>query len=113
MSAAAQAVRTIRMFMTTPPVKSDAGWASSGARRQKNSKAKSIVVRAASAPVVFRPLHHHLPTASATHLVVKLAFAAPANFRSAADASHDVCASLWHLVMKLVSAAPASRFSAA
>src|SRR5215510_8322059 len=55
----------------------------------------------------------HLPTASATHLLVKLVFAAPASFFSAADVLHDVCASRWHLPMKLVSAAPASRFSAA
>jgi len=48
-----------------------------------------------------RACRNHLgPTASFTHLVVKLASAAPA-----AVASHDACASRSHLPMKIVSAA--------
>jgi hypothetical protein len=44
---------------------------------------------------------------------VKLFFAAPESFLSAAALSHDAVASDAHLVMKLFSAAPASFFSSA
>ena len=53
-----------------------------------------------------------VPTASLTHFFVKLFFAAPASFFSAACASHAVLASLPHLVRKLFSAAPCRFFSA-
>jgi len=49
-----------------------------------------------------------LPTASVTHFFVKLVFAAPANFFSAAALSQDAAASVWHFFIKLVIAAPAS-----
>src|SRR5262245_46269342 len=54
-----------------------------------------------------------VPVASLTHFVVKLSFAAPDSFLSAAALSHDAVASDAHLVMKLLSAAPASFFSSA
>src|SRR5581483_7425340 len=54
-----------------------------------------------------------LPTASLTHFFVKLSFAAPASFFSAADLSHVAFASVSHFFMKLVIAAPASFFSPA
>jgi len=55
----------------------------------------------------------HLPVASVTHFLVKLVFAAPASFFSAAWLSQVACASFLHLPMKLVSAAPASFLLAA
>lgn len=48
------------------------------------------------------------PTASFTHFVVKLVFAAPPNFFSAAALSQDVAASVSHFFIKLFIAAPAS-----
>ena len=54
-----------------------------------------------------------MPVASDTHFLVKLVFAAPASFLSAACASQLACASFLHLVMKLVIAAPASFLLAA
>ena len=55
--------------------------------------------------------------ASSTHFLVKLVFAAPASFFSAAWASQVFCtdaeASLLHFFRKLSLAAPASFFSAA
>src|SRR5882724_6101257 len=54
-----------------------------------------------------------VPVASLTHFVVKLSFAAPESFLSAAALSHDAVASDAHFVMKLLSAAPASFFSSA
>jgi hypothetical protein len=54
-----------------------------------------------------------LPTASFTHLVSKLDFAAPASFLSAEAFWQLAAASLWHFVMKLFRAAPASFFAAA
>jgi len=53
----------------------------------------------------------HMPVASVTHFLVKLVFAAPASFLSAACESQLACASFVHLVMKLVFAAPASFFA--
>ena len=53
------------------------------------------------------------PTASFTHLVVKLVLAAPASFLSAAWLSQVVWASFWHFVRKLVRAAPASFLASA
>src|SRR5690242_974605 len=53
------------------------------------------------------------PVASLTHFLVKLVFAAPASFLSAAALSHAAVASLWHFFMKLLSAAPASFLSVA
>jgi len=53
------------------------------------------------------------PTASFTHLFVKLVLAAPASFFSPAAASQLAFASRSHLPMKLVLAAPASFFSVA
>src|SRR5262249_22022678 len=50
----------------------------------------------------------HLPTASLIHFLVKLSFAAPANFFSAADLLQAAFASVSHFFMKLVIAAPAS-----
>jgi len=55
----------------------------------------------------------YYPAESFTHFFVKLVFAAPASFLSAACASQDFAASLWHFFMKLFSAAPASFFSPA
>src|SRR4051795_7671213 len=55
----------------------------------------------------------YFPTASFTHLFVKLVLAAPANFFSEAAVSHDAFASRSHFCMKLVLAAPASFFSPA
>src|SRR5690349_3008431 len=52
-----------------------------------------------------------LPTASVTHFLVKLVFAAPASFFSAACLSQPAAASVSHFFMKLVFAAPASFFS--
>src|SRR5262249_52938721 len=49
-----------------------------------------------------------LPTASLIHFLVKLSFAAPANFFSAADLLQAAFASVSHFFMKLVIAAPAS-----
>jgi hypothetical protein len=49
-----------------------------------------------------------MPTASVTHFLVKLSFAAPANFFSAAVLSQAAFASVSHFFMKLVIAAPAS-----
>src|SRR5262249_45531755 len=60
-----------------------------------------------------RALRGQLPTASPTHFLVKLVFAAPASFLSDAEASQDAWASFWHFVMKLFSAAPASFFAPA
>ena len=54
-----------------------------------------------------------LPTRSLTHFFVKLVFAAPNNFFSAAAASHATVASRSHFVKKLVFDAPASFFSSA
>jgi hypothetical protein len=54
-----------------------------------------------------------VPTESFTHFFVKLVFAAPASFLSAADESQVACASFWHFFMKLVKAAPASFLSVA
>ena len=48
-----------------------------------------------------------LPTASVTHFSVKLVFAAPASFFSAACLSQPAVASVSHFFMKLVFAAPA------
>src|ERR1700741_2352734 len=48
------------------------------------------------------------PTASLIHFLVKLSFAAPASFFSAADLSHAAFASVSHFFIKLVIAAPAS-----
>jgi hypothetical protein len=56
---------------------------------------------------------HHAPTASVTHVLVKLDLAAAASFLSAADLVHAVDASFWHLVMNDLSAAPASFLSVA
>ena len=53
-----------------------------------------------------------VPVASVTHFLVKLFFAAPASFFSAARASQADLASFSHLVRKLFWAAPASFFSA-
>src|SRR5882757_4990976 len=53
-----------------------------------------------------------VPAASVTHFLVKLVFAAPASFFSAACASQAVLASFSHFVRKLFWAAPASFFSA-
>jgi hypothetical protein len=55
----------------------------------------------------------YYPAESFTHFFVKLVFAAPASFLSAACASQDFAASLWHFLMKLFAAAPASFFSPA
>src|SRR5882672_9808805 len=52
-----------------------------------------------------------VPTASVTHFLVKLVFAAPASFFSAACASQVALASVSHFFMKLFLAAPASFFS--
>src|SRR5271170_6112741 len=49
----------------------------------------------------------HVPVASVTHFLVKLVFAAPASFLSAAWVSQAASASFVHFVMKLVFAAPA------
>src|SRR5262249_24920533 len=49
-----------------------------------------------------------LPTASVTHFLGKLSFAAPARFLSAAHFSPADLASVSHFFMKLVIAAPAS-----
>src|SRR5262245_28262567 len=49
-----------------------------------------------------------LPMASVTHFFVKLSFAAPASFLSAAVLSQADFASVSHFFMKLVIAAPAS-----
>src|SRR6266849_3925413 len=54
-----------------------------------------------------------VPTASCTHFLAKLVFAAPASFFSPAWVVQEVVASLSHLVMKLLSAAPASFLSEA
>ena len=54
-----------------------------------------------------------MPAASFTHFLVKLVFAAPDSFLSAAWVSQAVAASSSHFFMKLVSAAPASFFPAA
>jgi hypothetical protein len=54
-----------------------------------------------------------LPTASPTHFLVKLFFAAPASFLPAASVSQIFCASPSHFYMKLVRAAPASFLSVA
>jgi hypothetical protein len=51
-----------------------------------------------------------VPVASFTHFVVKLSFAAPESFLSAAALLHDAAASDAHFVMKRLSAAPASFF---
>src|SRR5215813_4013783 len=59
------------------------------------------------------PLSGQLPTASLTHFLVKLTFAAPASLRSPAALSQAVAASVSHFFMKLVSAAPASFLSVA
>ncbi|MGO4672898.1 hypothetical protein AB4Z40_08360 [Bosea sp. 2YAB26] len=63
--------------------------------------------------MVTAQLMRHAPTASLTHFLVKLDFAAPDSFRSAAVTSHALAASLSHFFMKLVSAASASFLSAA
>jgi hypothetical protein len=54
-----------------------------------------------------------VPTASETHFFVKLAFAAPASFFSAAAVLQAFAASASHFFKKLVCAAPANFFSAA
>jgi hypothetical protein len=53
---------------------------------------------------------HQLPTASLTHFLTWLVFAAPASFLSEADLLQAVDASFSHFVMKDLSAAPASFF---
>src|SRR5215467_2646093 len=55
----------------------------------------------------------YVPTASATHFFMWLAFAAPARFFCFESASQVVFASRSHFVMKLLRAAPASFLSAA
>src|SRR5271169_1188530 len=55
----------------------------------------------------------HVPMASVTHFLVKLIFAAPASFLSAAWLSQAVLASVSHFFKKLVLAAPASFLSVA
>src|SRR3954447_8122377 len=59
----------------------------------------------------FKSRCDHEPTASEMHFFVKLFFAAPANFLSAAAASQVDLASASHFFMKLVLAAPASFLS--
>jgi len=54
-----------------------------------------------------------VPTASETHFFVKLAFAAPASFFSAAAVVQPFVASVSHFFKKLFCAAPANFFSAA
>src|SRR4029078_6506925 len=53
----------------------------------------------------------HVPAASLTHFLVKLSFAAPDNFLSAACLSQDALASVSHFFIKLVCAAPLSFFA--
>src|SRR5262245_15953918 len=53
------------------------------------------------------------PSESVTHFLVKLVFAAPLSFFSAAAIPHDLLASRSHLSMKLLRAAPASFWSSA
>src|SRR5215510_11681362 len=55
----------------------------------------------------------YVPTASATHFFMWLAFAAPARFFCLESDSQVVVASRSHFVMKLLRAAPASFLSAA
>jgi hypothetical protein len=70
----------------------------------------------AAASVANSPFPAGLPAAAGAagvaHFLVKLVFAAPASFWSAALVSQDALASFSHF-MKLVMAAPASFFSAA
>jgi hypothetical protein len=75
------------------------------ARRRRRTKTR--------AGRVSRLVNLQLPTASVTHFLVKLVFAAPLSFFAAAEVSQDFCASDWHFFMKLFSAAPASFFSVA
>jgi len=88
---------------TLPPPISQAAVPATTVRRIKDTRCQSQwSVFAETQP----------PTESVTHFLVKLVFAAPLSFLSAAAASQAAVASVSHFFMKLVFAAPASFLSA-